>query len=481
MEGGKQASTIGTLTYTDLADVNVFADVPAQDAGGTVRAPFSIRLARMSAELAANAYDLNIQPWIDAGYADCTFVIEDRVVALDRDSDSKLAAIESEWKRYRARSLIRGTRPIGDLIRAVRQLYVTDLGKSIVMTRMLPDGRLLLAISFIGTTEKFFDWFSNFKLRDESGMHYGFLELARQFDAQASRVALPTLAAALGKESYTFADALSDAARERERFVFWVSGHSQGGALVQTYTHLLQGRGIDAKQIYAYTFAAPTVGFLHGISEPKRYPIYHIINRDDMVPRVGAQIRLGVDCVYCPDDAFRLKHYRLEDLPFAAYERMRMKANGVQSTKDAICFGMAMMHMVQTGAEDEAMRGFLRAMIPHYAVIQRVGVGMVEIAKYFFVKLEEHYRMLTGEHPDTSCYAHYVDGLRNMLAEFGPEVTADAFRVHLIGPHCMRPDKKDEAFVPPYIAIVRKYGSELTHEIPLEAHDNPDAKRIGIE
>lgn len=465
MEGKRENSAIGTLTYTDITDCTVFYPVKVIHASGSLYAPFSLKLSRMSAELAANIYDLNIQPWIDAGYKDCTFVIEDRVVALDRDSDSRLAAIESEWRRHRARTLIRGVRPIGDLMRAARQLFVTDLGKSIVMTRILPDGRILLIISFIGTTEKFFDWFSNFKLNYENGMHFGFRELARQFDARASRILLPSLAEALNMERYTFADALQGAVEQQDRFLFWISGHSQGGALVQAYTSLLLNRGIDKAQVYAYTFAAPTVACAEGHADPSGYPIYHMINHDDIVPRLGAEIRLGVDLFYYPDDAFRKKYYRLEDLPFCAFERMMMKVNTIESTQDAICFGMALMHMVKTCKDDDIMQAFLSSMIPYFGMIQKVGVSLIEAAKYFEGKLEAQYTVLTGEKPNPTCFAIYLESIHGMLLEFGAETTAEALRVCLRGPHRMRPDLKEETFVPPYIAIVRKYGSELTHKL----------------
>ncbi len=460
-QSGRGAHVIGPLTYTNLADLSVFFRDAQPDAFGTARVPFSPPLARMSAELAANVYDLNVAPWIRSGFTDCTFVIEDRVVPLDRDSDSKLAAIEAEWKRRRARSLIRGVRPIGDLVRAARQFFVTDMNKSVVMARVAPDGQVVIAISFIGTTQKFFDWFSNFKMHPEVGMHYGFLELARQFDAQAPRVLLPALAAASGRDTYTLADAMLEAKRPGSRITFWISGHSQGGALVQTYTHLLIGRGIDPSRIHAYSFAAPTVSAAGGGFDPKGYPIYNIVNLDDSVPRVGSQIRLGVDCLYAPDDAFRDAHYRVDDTLRPAFDRMLYIGDEVRSTTEAVCWGIAVMRMLRQIESDDDAAAFFAEIVPHLSTFRRMGLELDGIAQYVQGKLEDQLRGMTGMPPDVALIGRYEDMMRVAAAEFTPKLAAHAMTRRLWAPHRIGPDKKDEDFVPPYIAIVRRYLNDL--------------------
>lgn len=465
MEAPQEGSTIGALTYTDLKDLTVFDEKPTPDAWDILRLPFSIKLARFSAELVADAYDINISPWVQAGFTDCTFVIEDRVVVLDRDSDSKLAAIEAEWKRRRARAMMRGIRPIGDLVRTVRQLFVTDMAKSIVMTRLMPDGRILIAISFIGTTEKFFDWFSNFKLRDASGMHYGFQELARQFHTKAESVNLPFIAESLGKETFSLLDALRDAVLNKEQYLFWISGHSQGGAVAQIYTQILLQEGIEPEQIYAYTFAAPTVAYAHTTAGYMAYPIYHIINHDDLVPRIGAQVRFGVDCVFFPDDAFRKSYYNMGELPYSTFSTMLLKTNRIQSTNDALCFGMSMMRIVMDYQHDAEIQAFLSCVIPMFSIMKRVGVNIEDAAKYFYEKLTDHYTALQGEKLDDSEMMAFIEAIRWMIDSFGVTDTAKALQASMIEPHRIRPDQKDEMYVSPYIAIVRKHGNDLLNGI----------------
>lgn len=455
-EGRDQAPGMrGELTYADLTDVRDFFAPPQADAWGVKRSPFSRQLARMSAELAADGYDLNIKPWIQAGWNDCTFIVEDKVVSLDRDGDSRMASMESEWRRRRAKSLIRGVNPISDLMRAVRQMLVTDLGKTIVLTRMTESGDVLIAISFIGTTQKFFDWFSNFKFQPETGMHYGFLELARQFDVHASRILLPKLAAVLGEETFTLADALIEAAKPDSRFVFWISGHSQGGAIVQTYTHLLAERGISKDRIHGYTFAAPTVAVCDGTSDPKPYPIYNIINADDLVPRVGAQVRLGMDYVYHPDDAFRMQHYRVKEEHRDAFGRASFAMRQIQTMPDMLCWGIAFLRLMREMETDEDLHAMFDEMVPHLSFIKRMNIGAADVAEFLMGKLVGQVTTLTGMPPDEEACAYYEDSIRVMLNDFGAKVMSSVLVESLGAPHRMRPDKSEEDFVSPYLAIVR--------------------------
>lgn len=448
-------ASIGRLTYTDLSRVDGFFASREPDAWGALRAPFSPHIARMSAELAANGYDLDVKPWIAAGWEDSTFIVEDRIVVLDSGEDSRLAAIEDEWKRHRARTLIRGVSPVGDLFRAIRQLMVTDLSKCIVMTHPSDDGRAVVAISFIGTTQKYFDWFTNFKMQRNTGMHHGFIALARKFSAQAPRILLPGLARMLGQDTCTLADALLEAERPDGRVVLWISGHSQGGALVQTYSHLLLEQGIGEAAIRAYSFAAPTVAAVDAVPDPKAYPIYNIINTDDLVPRIGAQVRLGVDWIYRPTLAFRARHYGVEEEQKAAVERSLYIGRQVQTTVDALTWLLALTRLM---GDPEADIGALYAeVIPRASLLQRINVSVEEVASFMEGKLIAQHRELTGELPNEGRCAFYREAIESMMREFGPKAASKALFKSLGAPHRLRAHRGEEGVESPYIAIVRRH------------------------
>ncbi len=451
----------GRLTYTDLAETAPFFAPLEKDAWGFMRRPFSPHIARLSAELAADVYGLATAPWEQAGWADSTFVVEDKVIRLDTEGRSKFAALETEWRRYRAKSLVHGVRPVGDLLRAARQVLVTDMGKSLIMTRALADGRVIIAISFMGTTEKFYDWYTNFKFQQKSGMHYGFLEMARQFTLQAPRVALSQLSGALSEPSFTLQNAIELAAKGDDRFTFWLSGHSQGGALVQTYAHLLMQRGVSPEKIVAYSLAAPSVAAAGGVNEPGRYPVFNIINADDLVPRVGAEVRLGVDCLYRPLDAFRAAHYRLSAGKEEVHARVQHRCDQVQSTLDAVCFGVAAIRQMQGGEAESQLTELVQAIVPQLSLLKHVGLAADEIVQYLDGKLMEQARILSGGEPEHDKITRFSELLADVLTAYGGKPAGEALYQAIAAPHILCDDEKDDAFVPPYIAIVRKHLSEL--------------------
>lgn len=457
----------GEQTYVLLSGTEDFFAEPAPDAWGVMRTPFSPHIARMSAELAADGYELDIKPWIAAGWDDCIFIVEDRVVVLDRESDSRLAAIESEWKLHRAKTMIRGVSPISDLMRAVRQLFVTDLSKSIVMTNTMPNGQAIIAISFIGTTQKYYDWFTNFKFQQKTGMHSGFLALATQFEEQSTRILLPKLAAELGEETFSLADAILAAKGPEARISFWISGHSQGGAIVQTYTHLLMAQGVPAERIHAYSFAAPTVASADAAVglDPKAYPIYNIVNMDDAVPRIGAELRLGMDWLYHPSNAFRKRHYRVTDEDWIAVDRAIHLNMQIQTTKDAIIWGIALSHLMRDLEHDHGLEAFFAELVPQLSTLQRVNLSSLDIANFLAKTLTNQLKSLTGEDPDETLCEHYAAGMHAMMKEYGAKQSSHALLRSISGPHRIRGDKRDEGYVPPYIAIVRRHLSECEQGI----------------
>lgn len=459
------ARHLGALTYTDLSATDVFFKKPTLDAWGVMRVPFLPGLARMSAELTADGYDLDIKPWQNAGWEDCTFIVEDRILALDREDDSRMAALEGEWRRRRAKSLIQGSSPINDMLRAIRQLMVTDMGKCIVMTKAAPSGKAVVAISFIGTTEKYFDWFSNFKFKHNTGMHHGFLELARGFEAQSTRIMLPKLATLLGEETFTLADAVLEAKKEDSRISLWLSGHSQGGAIVQTYSHLLMSQGVLPERIHGYTFAAPSVAACDSGIEPKRYPIYNIVNTDDIVPRVGAQLRLGMDMIFYPTDAFRKRHYRVQEEEWELFSRALFAASKVQTTDEAVTWFVAFTRLARTLESKGDEKTLLEEMLPRVWLLKRVNLSVDEIADYVETKLCSQHETLTGEPVNEELCREYTESMQIMLWEYGTKPLSRVLMKTMGAPHRMRPDKHDDMFEPPYIAIVRRHLSECAQGV----------------
>lgn len=162
----------GKLTRVDLAAVEGVFSPPQKNAWGRAMPPFDPVLLRLSAEMAAATYDLEVERFFDAGWMDCTFQAENRLFdAIDgRYGEWRPAqAIRRGIRMKKARGAMRFS--LGDVLRGVRQLVATDTGKVVTMAHEASDGRFVIAISFMGTSRKFYDWVTNLKMTCKNGLH----------------------------------------------------------------------------------------------------------------------------------------------------------------------------------------------------------------------------------------------------------------------------------------------------------------------
>ncbi|MDR3050522.1 MAG: hypothetical protein LBU67_02210 [Oscillospiraceae bacterium] len=462
----------GLITRADLTGmVDFFAPREAN-----APPPFSSALARLSAELSANVYHLRLGRWLAAGWSDCTLQVENRVLTGVRGAPEPglrpVRRLRTGLVLTRARSMIHPLRnPIGDVLRAVRQLWATDTGKAAVMARA-QGGRAVVAICFMGTGRKFYDWLTNCKLTHREGLHEGFLQLARQFDGNADRIPFPDLDAALGEAALTLEDVLREAARPDSRFTLWLCGHSQGGAVCQTYAHLLLcERGVLPQNLLGYTFAAPTVAGPHWQGDARAYPLHHILNADDFVPRVGAQRRLGTDWIFYPDDGFRVRHYGYDPADTArayARERLRRLLSHVTDTPAMLQTTLALLQAMEAldGCADAVSlftqtHALLRRLRPAMAGL---GLTFDALARPLAHRLRVLYRAVTDAPPDEDAIRALQEAFLRYISEVGAPAFSACMGELLLAPHpILRPVRAAlPGALSPYSAIARWHLRELT-------------------
>ncbi len=278
----------------------------AQDPWGMLRPPLSVEALQMSCALAGATYGMEIEPWMDAGWQDVTMHVDGELTAIE-PADGWL---QNRWKKHRVRSRIRQRNPLGQVLGALRQVDKSDTGKALVMLHPAPEGRYVVAVSFMGTGQRVYDWISNFRMTTEGGIHKGFLQLTRQFEEQEDHIEFPRTAKELGLERLTLHQILSEMRHPNSRFQLWLSGHSQGAALMQVYAHCkIHEDGLLPQHIVGYGFASPTVMTGTAVDKPAAYPLYHILNEEDVVTRCGAAVHLGVCLNYPTDKALRDRCY----------------------------------------------------------------------------------------------------------------------------------------------------------------------------
>ena len=295
-----------TLTGVDLSQTASLLLPWTHDPWGKLRPPLSEEALCMSAELASAAYGMAIEPWVEAGWRDVTIQVDGELTALPPNNP-----LSAEWRKYWVRARLKPVSPLGQMLGALRLSSSNNTtGKAVVMLHPALDGRYVVAIGFMGTGSRFYDWFSNFRMTTQDGMHRGFLELARQFEANEEKISFPETAEELGLEKLTLRDILQNMRSPNSRFVLWVCGHSQGAAMMQVYAHLkMNETGISARNLIGYGFASPTVMAGKAVRDPSAYPLYNILNSDDLVPHCGAAVHLGMCLKYQATENLRKSCY----------------------------------------------------------------------------------------------------------------------------------------------------------------------------
>lgn len=458
----------GRLTRCDLTRTDDFFAPWQADPWGTERPQYRPALARMSAELSANIYDLDVGRWLSAGWRDCSLQVENRVFGGIGDwyhgGIRPGRALHNGITLLRARTMIHPLRnPIGDVLRAMRQTHTTDTGKAVVMARKDPkSGRFIISICFMGTSRKFYDWLTNFKLSSEQGLHVGFLQLARQFDGNTERIVFPELSEELDEASLTLEDILAEARRQDSRFLVWVTGHSQGGAVCQTYMQLLlHERGVLPQNLVGYSFAAPTVAGPDWQGVPSNYPLFNLINADDYVVRVGASMRLGVDLTYYPDDAFRAQHYgySFED-PQRVFARDRVQRImiHIRDTEGALEAMLSLCTALQEMKDPLVMLEILSALHIMLRYLKpamgTIGIQVENVNRLLMRQLTVAYRAATGRSPDPDSIHARSLAIREVIVELGAQPFIASFLELLFVPHGIaREYDRNGTLRAPYCAI----------------------------
>lgn len=333
------------------------------DRWGTLRPPVSQEALRMSCALATATYNMDVKPWLEAGWQDVTIQVDgDLTTGIDLpDEDAgTMERLAASWRMHRVRSRIKQRNPLGQVLDAFRQIRESDTGKALVMAHPAPDGRIVVAISFMGTGERFYDWFSNFRISPEQGMHKGFLQLARQFEENEGDIAFPETARMLGVEKLTLRQVIEETKKARSRFVLWLVGHSQGAAVMQIYCRTkLREIGVLPENMIGYGFASPSVMEDGADAKPDAYPLYHVINRDDLFARLGAMVHLGVLLQYTPDERMKEVCYRWQQSESAKLARQAAREilDAVQDTPSSLVFGVAYLSVLASLPPEDMITG----------------------------------------------------------------------------------------------------------------------------
>ena len=351
-------SGIGRFTGCDLGSLMPLC-MPWQENCGLAQPVFSREAALLSFELAAAAYDMNLDTWREAGWRDFSYQIDNTLLTgqnVNGASSGGLNALISDYYQYLAKARLKRVNPISQLRGALRQRDGADTCKAVVMLRPLSGagGRYVVAIGFMGTGRRVYDWFSNFRLNREEGMHAGFLQLTKEFEKNAGEICFPETAQELSLSKLTLSDILAECRRPGSRFRLWMAGHSQGGAIMQLFTYREIRRGFLKQNMIGYGFASPSAVYARMNCDPSSFPLLHILNADDIFPRMGAALHIGRCRVMYPDKEMReaCGQAQWQDELFRQVHRL---LRSVTDSAMAFLLVWAMLQALQDVPADSAM------------------------------------------------------------------------------------------------------------------------------
>ena len=436
------------------------------DPWGKLRPPLSVEAVQMSARLAAATYHMEVDPWLQAGWRDVTIQVDGALTdGIEAPSGEKnpVQRLAAAWKLHRVRQRIRQRNPLGQVMGAFRQREKSDTGKVLVMLHPTEDGRYVVAISFMGTGERFYDWFSNFRMTSEGGVHKGFLQLTRQFEDNEEDISFPETAQELGLERLTLRHILEEARNPSSRFILWLVGHSQGGALMQVYAHhKIHEDGVLPGNLVGYGFASPSAMSALAVNEPSAYPLYHIFNSDDAVPRMGAQVHLGVCLIYPAEDEMRRRCYNWSWDRESVQRRQEVGAILRRMTDTPACIEVAVAYLNALGSytpEDILDNlGAWGTRLPLRRLVSAADARMDDLLRYACRHMAAAYLSICGEEMDPGRVAALQTEIDSLMAQLGVRRFTMTMKEMMSQPHRIGEHVEGaEMGAYPYIAL---YGVE---------------------
>lgn len=446
----------GPITGCDLSELTSLAKPFVRDPFDRLRPPFSREAAELSLELASMAYTLDLDPWAEAGWNDFSIQIDDTLQSglthgTSADGE-RMRALINALKVRRAKAALRERNPVSQVMSALRQRERSDTIKAVCMMHPLPEGRFLLAIGFMGTGKRFYDWISNFRFTTEEGFHKGFYQLCTYFEQGAESIVFPATAQALGLEKLTLGEVLSEMKSLSSRFRLWMAGHSQGGAVMQVFCHrLMTDWGVLAQNMTGYGFASPTVATGRLVHDPAAYPLYHILNSDDMVPRMGALLHLGLCLEYPADDDFRERCYDLSPLPADVAARLALAPyqRAMVDTPTILMYGTAFFQCLAEEKGEEGLGSLLdrKWAIPAVdRMLQAAGGKAMDLLDRLIENAQNGHAALTGQPMDEQALAALRDRMRPVVHAFPFRRLMGAVLAYCMPPHHLVHRQQDGAY-----------------------------------
>ena len=435
-------TAVGRYTGCDLSDLTALT-LPWQMENGQPRPYFSRAAALLSLELSEAAYHLEEERWAQAGWQDILYRGED--VETNEEQPAGFGE-RVQGLLHRLKQNVTGIR---------HNKEEKKLDKTLLMAHPLPDGRVVIAVGLMGTEKRLSDWAVNMNVANEAGLHRGFASVARGLEETLGSISFRDTARQLGRPSLTLADVIGECSRPGSRFLLWLSGHSLGAAVMQIFALQLARRGVLPRYILGYGFASPRVLYEGFPGDISNFPVFNILSRDDLVPKVGALLHIGRCQLYTPDEAARQACFA-GDWESEDFRRLFSLTARVHGTREFMVFLTALLRVVRQIPEEDILYAVSKA-VGHRLPDMLSGVVSSRIDRYLDNarnKVEQVYLSVSGGEPLPKNQADlFYRLLCREIGAMGPRLFMQRILRIFTAPHHLVPKA---AGMPAYATIVSR-------------------------
>lgn len=393
--------------------------------------------AAFSHTLSAAAYRMQTQDFQQHGWTDFSYQVDHTLLTGRKMNHT--GGVNGRISRFFtriARHRVRRSDPISQLYGTWRQKDKSDTCKALVMARSMDDGHILIAIGFMGTGKRLFDWISNLRISREDHAHRGFAQLTDEFLSRAEDIRFPHTAKQLGEDKLTLDAILEECTRPDSRFRIWISGHSQGGAVMQLFTHRLMASGVLPQNLFGVGFASPTTVYPGHTGISTEYPLHHLICGDDLTPRIGAELHLGTCHVLPMNRALREQSYLCAGLP--GFMPVLYMVSSLRDTRCTLLFSMGLLSALSHLSDQDAgavLIGLTDLNVPDL-LVDWLGDNVSRMVLAIYRKLKKTYRRVTGEWGVPRDEVRlYTDWILDQMRIHTPRGFAQLLALALSAPH----------------------------------------------
>ncbi|MBR0408648.1 MAG: hypothetical protein IJI53_11470 [Clostridia bacterium] len=461
-------SVPGQYTKCDLENLNPLC-MPWQEMDGLLQPMFSQDTALLSLELASTAYSMDTVPWQKAGWRDFSYQVDNTLLTgsnVNNENAGLIDEVVSDYYQQLAKMRLNRQNPFSQIMGSLRQRKESDTGKAVVMLHPLLGGQYMVAIGFMGTGKRVYDWFSNFRVTPRESMHEGFLQLSKQFEMNCDAILFPETARELGLEKLTLSDILAECRKPFSRFRVWMAGHSQGGAIMQLFAYFAIQKGLLRQNMLGYSFASPSVVYDHPPCELSTFPLCHIISADDMFPRTGAALHFGRCRVFYPDERMRKRCYGAA-WESEAFRAMLAMTRNVTDTGGAFLILLGLLRAMEQMTQEESMlllNSMVGSLLPEKLLTAVSGRGE-DLLRAVRQKVGQGYALATGnEEPPEHVVSALCGRLLGLIKAHGAKAFSKAFISAVALPHKLR-GSADENALASYQYIVTERFDELRSKV----------------